>query len=111
MFEWCSRQAFLEKGAGFCLFRGEDMVSHCTSVLAGAGELEIGIGTEQPYRRRGSALLTASAFVELCLARGLAPIWGCFPENVPSYTLAKRLGFEDDLLFPICFWEEGGQGT
>jgi len=84
------------------------MVSHCISVLAGAGELEIGIGTEQPDRRRGFALLAASAFVEHCLAHGLAPIWGCFPENVPSYTPAKRLGFEDGLLFPICFWEEGG---
>ena len=60
MFEWSSRQAFLEQGAGFCLFRGEEMVSHCISVLAGAGELVIGIGTEQPYRRRGFALLTAS---------------------------------------------------
>jgi len=85
---WSSRQAFLEQGAGFCLFRGEEMVSHCISVLAGAGELEIGIGTERPYPRRGFALLTASAFVEHRLARGLAPIWGCFPQNVPSCTLA-----------------------
>ncbi len=103
---WSSPAAFLERGAGFALFRGEEMVSHCFSVLAGAGEWEIGIATEEPYRGRGLAYLTASAFIEHCLGRDIVPVWGCFPENVPSYMLAKRLGFEDDWDFPICFWEE-----
>ena len=42
------------------------------------------------------AHLTANALIEACLERGLEPIWGCWPENQPSVSLAHNLGFQDD---------------
>lgn len=97
MAPWESPHAFLEKGFGFWLMKGEDIVSECSSVFSCDAAVEINIHTEEKYQRQGFAKITASAFVEECLARGLRPNWECWWDNVPSVSLAQKLGFE-----PIC---------
>lgn len=103
---WGSFEVFWQKSLGCCLVdEAGTIASACHAVFIGAGEAEISIFTAPEYRRRGLATLTASAFIEACLARGLKPIWGCFPENLPSVALARKLGFENAVDQPICFWE------
>lgn len=101
------RMGHSPRGPGFRLRCGGEVAAECSAVLVGGGEAEIAIHTAEAYRRRGLATLVASAFIRECLARGLEPVWGCFPENSPSLALAHRLGFEEDRQHPICFWEEG----
>jgi GNAT superfamily N-acetyltransferase len=102
---WGSLDAFVQNSLGFWVLDGDSPLSSVEAVFTGAGEAEISIATAPEARRRGLALLAASAFIEASLARGLRPIWGCWPENEPSVALAHRLGFVDDIDQEICFWE------
>ncbi len=99
-----SVEAFLQKSFGLCVLDGETIASSICGVFIGGGEIEISIQTSQAYRRRGLAYLTAAAFIEASLERGLNPIWGCWPENEPSMRLAEKLGFVEDCDQPACFW-------
>ena len=56
--------------------------------------VEIGIETKEPYRRKGYAALTAAAFVDDCLSKGLIPVWCCWDFREGSKELAEMLGFE-----------------
>ena len=105
---WGSENRFAQKSLGLCLIddqAGDMAVSACSGVFVGSGEVEISISTDPAYRRRGFGWIIAAAFIEACLTRGLAPVWGCFPENETSVRLASRLGFIEDTEHPICFWE------
>jgi GNAT superfamily N-acetyltransferase len=99
-----SPEAFLRHSLGFCVVDGETVASACTGVFVGGGEIEISIHTAEAYRRRGLAYLAAAAFIEASRQRGLNPIWGCWPENLPSMQLARKLGFVEDANQPVCLW-------
>jgi RimJ/RimL family protein N-acetyltransferase len=102
---WGTLQAFTHNSLGFWVMDGDSILSSVEAVFTGGGEAEISIATTLQSRRRGLAVLAASAFIEASLGRGLNPIWGCWPENHPSIALAQRLGFIDDVDQEICFWE------
>ncbi len=90
---WGSLDAFLERGFGFGVIKGDEVVSRCHTVMIGAGEAEINIETAAAYRRQGFATLAACAFIEHCLTVDLEPAWSCWDYNVASHNLAERLGF------------------
>jgi GNAT superfamily N-acetyltransferase len=105
MFPWESPQAFLEKGFGFWLMKGDEIVSECRSVFRGGGAVEIDIHTDDEYQRQGFGALTASAFIAECLARGLRPNWECWWENEASTALAQKLGYEPVKDYPVFLVE------
>lgn len=94
------------KRFGFCLMKGDEVLSECSSIFVGAGEAEIDIHTNEQYQGRGYAQLVASAFIEACLAKGLRPNWACWPERKASLALAKKLGFEEKQDIPAHLWAE-----
>ena len=104
---WGSVTAFSQKSLGYCLVEKDSNVAAavCSAVFIGAQEAEISISTAPQFRRQGLGLLTAQAFIEACLKHALNPVWGCFPENLPSLAMAQKLGFVEDQDQPICFWE------
>lgn len=95
------------KRFGFCLMKGDEIVSECSSIFVGGGEAEIDIHTDEKYQRRGYAQLVASAFIQDCQRRGLKPNWACWPERQASWSLAKKLGFEEKPDIPAHLWVEG----
>lgn len=99
-----SAEAFLEKSMGVCIMAGDTLASYCHAVFIGGGEAEISIATAPDFRRQGLAYQTALAFLTECSRHGLAPVWGCWPENVPSVSLAGKLGFCEDASQPVCLW-------
>lgn len=101
-----SSAAFLQRSFGICLLDGGSLASVCRAVFVGKGEAEIDVYTAEPYRGRGLAFLAASAFIEASIQRGLHPVWGCWPENLPSLALAHRLGFLPAPDQPACLWVE-----
>jgi RimJ/RimL family protein N-acetyltransferase len=90
-----------------CLLDGERLASECSAVFVGAGEAEIDILTAEAYRGRGLARLTACAFIDECLRRGLRPDWSCWPERAASWKLALKLGFDELPDVPALLWVEG----
>ncbi len=90
---WGSVEGFLQRGVGFQVVGPQGTLSHCCSVVIGAGQVEIDVETAEAHRRRGLAWLAAAALIEDCLEQGLAPHWSCWSENHPSIALAEKLGF------------------
>jgi len=103
---WKSPEDFTSNGMGFALMDGEKIASLSTSVFASSARVEIDIHTEEEYRRRGFASITASALIEECLRKGKQPNWECFWENEESTALALKLGFDQLPDYPVYFWEE-----
>ena len=91
---------------GFCLLEGDELACTCSAVFVGGGEAEIDIHTQEAYQGRGLATLTACAFIEDCLRRGLTPNWSCWPEREASWKLALKLGFEELPDVPAVLWAE-----
>lgn len=94
--ERSSVEDFLEKSFGFCLVReDEEIVAWCMSEYNCAGRCEVGIATQEDYRRRGLATITASAVVEHALSKGVSSIgWHCDASNQPSIATALKVGFK-----------------
>ena len=92
---------------GVRLMKDDVVLSECTAVFVGRGEAEIDIHTDENHRNLGLGTLTASAFLEECLARGLRPSWTCWPEREASIALAKKLGFVEQDDVPAHLWAAG----
>jgi len=103
---WKTPEKYLQEGVGVCLLDGETLASACFSIFTARGKAEVSVSTAEPYCRRGFAILTAAAFIDACLKRGLQPNWECFRDNVPSLRLAENLGFKAQGDFPVYYWEE-----
>jgi RimJ/RimL family protein N-acetyltransferase len=103
---WASPDDFMAHGIGYALMDGERIASVCTSVFASSTHVEIDVHTEDEYRRRGFACMTASALIEECLWQGMQPNGECFWENQEYTALALKLGFEHLAYYPVYFWEE-----
>ncbi|MBN1934015.1 MAG: GNAT family N-acetyltransferase [Anaerolineae bacterium] len=107
---WNSVDDFGEKGIGFAVWSGDRLASVCMSAFVGADRAEIGVHTDEAYRRRGLAQLAAQAFIEACLQQGLTPNWECFWDNEPSVALAQKLGFVMQFDHPIYVVVEANHG-
>ena len=99
---WQSTAHFLEKGFGFCLVNGDDIVSWCLSDYVYGQRCEIGIHTDENYRRQGFAALTVAATVDFCLGNGMTKIgWHCWAPNLASAATARKAGFRHVLDHPV----------
>ena len=103
---WPSQADFLQHGFGYAaLIQGANgepsLASLCISVYAADPEYELGLATVEAYQRRGLATCLADTCVAHCLARGWTPVWHCFAQNAASAAVAKKVGFEKVLTYPI----------
>jgi len=62
--------------------------------------LEIGVETLPRFRGKGHARTACARLINLCLERGLTPVWSCRTENIGSYRLAESLGLVPVLQLP-----------
>lgn len=89
---------------GFCAVNETEIVSECISVAVGAGEAEIGINTNEMYKRRGYATKVSNAFIDYCIANDIRPNWSCWPFRKESINLAGKLGFEEKEEISAIYW-------
>jgi RimJ/RimL family protein N-acetyltransferase len=90
---WNGVETFLAQEAGFCMISNDSIVSMCLPTVIGGGEAETQIWTHGEFRGRGLAKLTATAFMEQCVARSLKPGWTCNSDHHVSAALAQKVGF------------------
>lgn len=86
-----SPEAFIEKGLGYCIMENNSIIAGASSYSAYSGAIDITIGTDKAYRRKGLALKCASKLILDCLDRGIYPRWDA--ANLESVELAKKLGY------------------
>lgn len=91
---WDSIDDFLEKGFGFCLVHGKEVVSWSLADCVSGRACEIGIRTRSDYRRRGLATLIVATAVDHCLSHGFTSVgWHCNEFNLGSIGVAEKVGF------------------
>jgi len=104
-----AKDSFGSQKFGFALMKGNEKISECSVIYyekeaydsETARIAEIGIETNEKYRRQGFATLTCAAFIEYCLTHDLEPNWGCWSWNLGSQALANKLGFEEISRRPV----------
>jgi RimJ/RimL family protein N-acetyltransferase len=91
---WNSAQEFVAKGVGITVKCNGEPVSTAYSAFIHSPFLEIGIETSAFHRGKGYALMACAALIDHALCRGFEPVWSCRFENLGSFLLAQKLGFE-----------------
>ncbi|HUZ17231.1 MAG TPA: GNAT family N-acetyltransferase, partial [Spirochaetia bacterium] len=90
-----SPDAYLRKGAGFCVVERSDntwrLVSGASSFSVLDNIVEFQVDTDPSYRRRGFAAAASAQLALHCLEAGLIPHWDA--ANTASCGLAEKLGF------------------
>lgn len=97
---WHSASDFIAVGKGFSVYDDTNLVATSYSATIDKGTLEIGIETKAQGRGKGYAFIVCQALIEYCLANDIVPVWACRLENIGSYRLAKKLGFEPSKFLP-----------
>lgn len=92
---WNSSEDFLARGAGFSVLYQGRLAATAYASFVIDDKLELGIETVAEFRGRGFGLYACCALIDHCLERGLEPVWACRLENIGSYKLALKIGFED----------------
>jgi RimJ/RimL family protein N-acetyltransferase len=93
--ESASVDDFLQHKFGYCVQYGQDLVGWCLSEYNHGNQCELGIETLEGFQRRGLAATTAQATMAYAQAKGMSKIgWHCWKANIPSSSLARKLGFE-----------------
>lgn len=82
---------FIARGVGYAVLHNGEVVSAATSFSIYDEGIEIEIGTDPAYRRKGLAAVTAAALIMDCLDKGLYPSWDA--ANTESLKLAEKLGY------------------
>jgi RimJ/RimL family protein N-acetyltransferase len=100
-----SAERTLAQGFGFCLVRGQELLSEAFAADAALGMIEIGTITGESYRQRGYGTMTCAHLVQECEARGYRTYWNCSKENQPSAALARRLGYRNEKEFRYVGWD------
>ncbi len=58
--------------------------------------------TVESHQGKGFAQHTCATLIEYCINNNFQPMWSCRLENISSYKLAIKLGFEPTLNLKYC---------
>ncbi|MBW7476369.1 GNAT family N-acetyltransferase [Paenibacillus oenotherae] len=101
---WESIEKFMDKGIGYCVMKGHEVIGTCISVFASCNDYEIGIHTySTEYRGKGLATAMAVQFIKACIARGGVPHWTTESFREDSIAIANKLGFEQGANYPVYY--------
>lgn len=100
---WASLDDFLSIGFGYCLLLDNQIACWCTAEYVEGANTGVGIETMEEYWGRGFATLTAAAFVEHCVTRGIAAYWDAWRSNSASLVVAEKVGFKKLQDYTIYF--------
>lgn len=92
-----SAEEFLLHGIGYFILDNGEIASGISSYTYCKGSIEITVGTQMKYRRKGFALACASKLLLECLDRRIYPSWEA--ANLESVALAEKLGYKLDKEF------------
>jgi RimJ/RimL family protein N-acetyltransferase len=91
---WRSFEDFLDVGVGFVVLRNGAVVSQSLADCVVGKRVELGVGTEDGFRRLGLGRAAATAAANECLRRGIVDVgWHCHASNAGSIRIAEASGF------------------
>jgi hypothetical protein len=87
----------VDSGPGFCVAKGDRVVSAATAAVVCKYGIDIQITTHAEFRRLGLATSVSAALILRCLERSIEPHWSA--ANDWSAELARKLGYVEDFSF------------
>jgi hypothetical protein len=92
---WISVDEFLDKGIGFCVLKGNKIISNCFTGYVSGNVHEMVIRTYgEENKRKGFATFVSREFIDYCISNGTMPYWGTDEDNIGSQLTAEKCGFE-----------------
>lgn len=89
--QYASYDMYKKYGLGVIILKNGEPVSGASSYTSYKNGIEIEVDTNEIYRRRGLAYISASKLILECLKRNLYPSWDA--HNKESIALAQKLGY------------------
>jgi hypothetical protein len=72
---------------------GDKIISHSAALMVGKNMAEIDIETDEAFRGKGYATITAMALIDRLLEDKIIPCWSAWPFRIESQHIALKLGF------------------
>jgi hypothetical protein len=102
---------FYRKGVGLAIVtnhgRDPEIASEAYAVFRGDGMFELGIVTNESYRRRNLAYLVCKALARQVEKMGYLTYWSCNVDNLGSVGTARKLGFRNEQRSQLYFYAKG----
>ncbi|MFG6117056.1 GNAT family N-acetyltransferase [Halobacillus sp. MO56] len=103
---WNDTDTFLTHGFGFRLIDHENkVICEATSPASSSNKIDLDIMTDESFRGYGLGKFLAYHFISYGQKNNKFTDWACDKQNVPSYKLAKALGFEEKSEHPIYIFQ------
>lgn len=102
MMNFRSPEDFVERGFGFCLLHGDQIVSVATTFVVCSKGVEIQINTREKHQRKGLATVVAAHLIVHSLESHLDPNWDAANES--SVGLATTLGYTPQGTYSTLFY-------
>lgn len=82
-------------------------VSYSNAIMVGKNMAEIEIFSDEAFRGKGYATISAILLIDKLLDEGLTPTWSTWPFRIESQHIAKKLGFIPHPDAKAWIWQEG----
>ena len=95
-FSWESPEQFLRESFGYVALDRGNVCAAAFAAAVSSEEVDIGVETQEKYRRMGLAAILANKMCEHILSIGKRPVWAHAVTNTGSMRTALKCGFVKD---------------
>jgi RimJ/RimL family protein N-acetyltransferase len=101
---YTSVENFLDKGLGFCIVRGDEIVCEAYADMEVMGTRELGVFTQRACWGKGLATIACAHLIKACEETGSRTYWDCVKLNLASVAVARKLGFRNQRGYKLLAW-------
>ena len=91
---------------GYCLMRGDEILSEATVGLPALGLFEPGVFTQEAHRGKGYGTMTVARLIQEIEEMGGQTYWNCAKQNIPSSAIARKLGYRVEKEYRCMAWSK-----
>jgi RimJ/RimL family protein N-acetyltransferase len=104
LFRYGNLDQYLETGLDVCILHGDEYVCEAGADMDVAGAREVGLYTEQKFRRNGFGTIAVAHLLKWCDELGCSTYWNCVKLNIGSLKIARKLGFVNERNCKLLAW-------
>lgn len=101
---WGNLDLFLEQGCGYVSIFNNTIIGRSMVTCRFGKSENIGIDVLPQFRKKGIGSYLSSLVLDDLRERGQEPIWDCTSDNFGSESIALKIGLQNSLNFPICWF-------
>ena len=103
---WGGLDAWERNCFGYCLMRGDELLSEAGVGPPAIGLYEPGIITQTAHRGHGYATITVAHLIQTIEASGFNTYWNCAKQNLASAAVARKLGYRVEKEYRCMAWNQ-----